>query len=136
MSPASKPRSAIGIGITTLVTIIVAVLLTTFAVLTLVTARADLRLSNKAIESTQNYYAADSQAEQWLAELDDFFSRDHEDLAVAIALAKYKVDTASDGRMLVFEQFVIDDKRYLLVEVAVDSYGKLDILTWKSVASR
>ena len=136
MTPASKPRSAIGIGITTLVTIIVAVLLTTFAVLTLVTARADLRLSNKAIESTQNYYAADSLAELWLAELDDFFSKDHEDLAVAIALAKYKVDTASDGRMLVFEQFVIDDKRYLLVEVAVDSYGNLDILTWKSVADR
>ena len=136
MSPANKPRSAIGVGITTLVTIIVAVLLTTFSVLTLVTARADLRLSTKAIESTQNYYAADGEAERWLAEVDEFFNREHEDLALAIELAGYQVETADDGRILVTEQFIIDDKRYLVVEVVIDSHGRLEVRTWKSVASR
>ena len=136
MSAGSKPRTAIGVGITTLVTIIVAVLLTTFSVLTLVTARADLRLSNKAIESTESYYAADSAAEQWLAILDNFVIRGHADLLKNLNSAGYKVTTAGDGRILITESFSMDDKRDLLVEVAIDSSGRIDILTWKTISKR
>jgi hypothetical protein len=50
----------------------VALLLTTFSVLALASARADLRLSEKVVASTQGYYAADGQAAQWLADLDAF----------------------------------------------------------------
>ena len=136
MSAGSRPRTAIGVGITTLVTIIVAVLLTTFSVLTLVTARADLRLSNKAIESTQSYYTADSEAEQWLAVLDNFVIRSHVDLLRDLNSAGYKVSTAVDGRILVTESFFMDSKRDLLVEVAIDSNGRIDILTWKTISKR
>ena len=136
MSAGSRPRTAIGVGITTLVTIIVAVLLTTFSVLTLVTARADLRLSNKAIESTQSYYTADSEAEQWLAILDNFVIRSHVDLLRDLNSAGYKVSTAVDGRILVTESFFMDSKRDLLVEVAIDSNGRIDILTWKTISKR
>jgi len=136
MTAGSRPRTAIGVGITTLVTIIVAVLLTTFSVLTLVTARADLRLSNKAIESTQSYYAADSEAEQWLATLDNFVVRGHSDLIMDLRSSGYQVSVAGDGRILVTELFSMDSKRDLLVEVAIDSKGRIDILTWKTISRR
>jgi len=136
MSSGSRPRTAIGTGITTLVTIIVAVLLTTFSVLTLVTARADLRLSNKAIESTQSYYAADSQAEQWLAKLDAFTAGSHADLAGALRTAGYRVSIMGDGRILVTESFSIDGKRDLVVEAAIDTSGRIDVLVWKTVSKR
>ena len=136
-APNSRPRSAIGVGVATLVTIIVAVLLTTFSVLTLVTARADLRYSTKAIESTQNYYATDGQAEQWLAKLDGFVAEEHEVfLPLALGDAGYQVSTTTDGRVLITEVFSIDDKRELTVEVAIDNDGGLDVLTWQSGSKR
>ena len=148
----SKPRSAIGVGIATLVTILVAVLLTTFSVLAFVTARADLRLSNKAVESTQSYYIADGQAEEWLAELDAHVVEGEGgtlwilagDFAAALADAGYKAATSTDGtstggastdeRVVVKESFSIDDRRELVVEVAINKDGGLDILRWQTVS--
>jgi hypothetical protein len=110
----------------------VAVLLTTFSVLALVSARADLKLSNKVVESTQSYYAADSQAEQWLAELNAFVATGHPDLVERLALAGYTATTIEDGRVLVTGVFFLDTGRDLVVEVAFNSMGDRDILRWQS----
>ena len=153
MSAKSGARSALGVGISTLVTIIVAVLLTTFAVLTLVTARADLRLSTRAIESTQNYYEADSDAEIWLTELDAFVNQEEgqleydwrqstldaflaqpqalTDLAASLTAAGYNVQAAEDESILVTETFPIDDRRELVVKVLIGTDGRLSIHTWQ-----
>ncbi|MDR3037417.1 MAG: hypothetical protein LBU31_03290 [Coriobacteriales bacterium] len=132
MSARLASRSAIGVGLSTLVTIMVAVLLTTFSVLALVSARADLKLSNKVVESTQSYYAADSQAEQWLAELNAFVATGHPDLVERLALAGYTATTIEDGRVLVTGVFFLDTGRDLVVEVAFNSMGDRDILRWQS----
>jgi hypothetical protein len=169
------------VGLSTLVTIMVTVLLTTFAVLTLVSARADLKLSSMAITSTQNYYVADGEAEEWLAKVDTFVHGEHGDLVADLSAAGYQYqlaaksdalgDTASggsggdgaagagdaasgessgdganaarggvlvdaDGRVLLAETFPIDDKRDLIVEIALDSTGEIDILRWQSVSKR
>jgi hypothetical protein len=63
-------RSSVGIGIPTLLTILVVVLLTTFAVLSLVSAKADYTLSVKAAQANQAYYAADGQATAWLSQVE------------------------------------------------------------------
>jgi hypothetical protein len=164
MSARSRSRSAVGVGLSTLVTIMVTVLLTTFAVLTLVSARADLKLSNKTIESTQSYYAADSEAEEWLAALDAFARDEHGDLVADLSAAGYqsvatagaRVDDAAgdgsggdaagaggdgvlvgdDGRIRVAATFPIDEKRDLIVEIALDREGEIDILRWQSVSKR
>jgi hypothetical protein len=160
----------------------VTVLLTTFAVLTLVSARADLKLSNMAITSTQSYYAADGEAEEWLAEVDAFVHGEHGDLAADLAAAGYQsaaedvvadaaaagddaanadaaavntdaTDAAAagsaaanidddgvlvgdDGRIRLAATFPIDDKRDLIVEIALDNAGEIDILRWQSVSKR
>jgi hypothetical protein len=131
MSKQTGGRSAIGVGIATLVTIMVAVLLTTFSVLTLVTAGADLRLSVKTVESAENYYAADGAAEQWLADLDSLLAENSKLSEADLSSAGYKVAT-KDGLTVVSEEFSIDAIRSLSLEVAIDRNGTIDILKWQS----
>jgi hypothetical protein len=133
MSKRVVSRSAVGVGLSTLVTIMVAVLLTTFSVLTLVSARADLSLSQKAVSSTQAYYAADGKAEQWLAKVDTFAQQTHDDLVGDLTTAGYQPSVDDDGQLRIGTTIPIDDKRDLIVEVALDSTGGLDILRWQSV---
>ncbi|MDR1016100.1 MAG: hypothetical protein LBL67_01335 [Coriobacteriales bacterium] len=64
-----KAQTAFGMGIPTLLTILVVVLMTTFAVLALVSAKADRSLSTQAAAYDAAYYAADGQATAWLARL-------------------------------------------------------------------
>jgi hypothetical protein len=136
MSARRASRSAVGVGLSTLVTIMVAVLLTTFSVLALVSARADLRLSSRVATSTQSYYAADGKAEQWLAEVDAFAQRGHADLAAALLAAGYETGVTDDGRVQLATAFPIDDKRDLIIEIALDNAGEIDILRWQSVSKR
>lgn len=129
-------RSALGVGMATLVTIMVAVLLTVFSVLTLVSARSDLRLSSKAIESTQAYYQADSQAEQWLAEVDGIVSQavsSGTDIAVALGDQGFWATTASDGQILLTQDFPIANNRKLVVELAINSSGSVTVQKWQVV---
>jgi hypothetical protein len=136
MSRKRLSRSAVGVGLSTLVTIMVAVLLTTFSVLTLVSARADLRLSTKAVESTQAYYAADGEAQRWLAAVDGIIREAQGDPATELSAAGYQVDTADGQQPRLAEAFPIDDKRDLAVEIALDSSGEIDILRWQTVVRR
>ena len=65
--PAS--RSGLGVGGATILAVFVALCLTTFAVLSLLSARADLNLSRKAADAAAAYYAADSQGQALLGRL-------------------------------------------------------------------
>lgn len=134
MSEKKRARSAIGVGITTLVTIMVAVLLTTFSVLTLVTARADLRLSQKTVESTASYYLADGLAEQWLADLDALLQQNNNPSADDLLAGGFLVGETEDGRLAVWQEFAIDENRELRVEVALNSDGSMALYRWQSVS--
>lgn len=61
--------AAIGIGVTSLVLVFVMLCLITFAVLSLVSAQADLRLSRKSAERTTAWYAAENAANDVLIAL-------------------------------------------------------------------
>ena len=136
MNARSGSRWAIGVGIGTLVTIAVTVLLTTFSVLALVTAHADLRLSNKVIESTQEYYVADGQAERWLAQLDDFVAREHVDLAGALSAEGYTTSPDEDGGVLITQTFSINTNKEIIVQVIIDKDGGLAVVKWQTSAKR
>jgi hypothetical protein len=136
------------VGLSTLVTIMVAVLLTTFSVLALVSARADLRLSDKATDSVEHYYVADGEAEQWLAAVDALARQERSELppgnnsaalsmlVEALSSAGYEAVGADDGRVRVAETFVIDERRDLIVEIALDTTGEIDILRWQTTPRR
>ena len=61
-------RTGLGVGVSSILVIFVLLCLVTFATLSLVSARADRNLSQKAVDHTLEYYTASNQAEQILAQ--------------------------------------------------------------------
>ena len=68
MNPENK-RSAASVGITSFVLIFVMLCLLTFSVLSLATARADLRLSRRSADRTSAYYDAENRANDILLDI-------------------------------------------------------------------
>lgn len=68
-------NAAIGVGGSSILVIFVLLCLTTFATLSLVSANADMKLTARAAESTKEYYAADSAAEETLAVIGDCLNK-------------------------------------------------------------
>lgn len=60
-----------GMGASSILMIFVVLALTTFGILSLLSARADLRLTKRAADHTAAYYAADQTVENTLAAIDD-----------------------------------------------------------------
>ncbi|MBC5730026.1 hypothetical protein INF37_01115 [Pseudoflavonifractor sp. DSM 107456] len=59
-----RQESPFGVGIITIITVLLVLTLSIFAALTLTTAKADLALSEINAETVQSYYAADREAAQ------------------------------------------------------------------------
>ena len=55
----------VSVGIISLLTLLTVLMLTAFSVLSLVSARSDLRLNELAAQAVGDYYEADGQAELW-----------------------------------------------------------------------
>lgn len=66
----TKRKIKMSVGVSSMLMIFVVLCLTTFAVLSYVTANADAQLTDKAVQAAQRYYEADNQAEQTIARLD------------------------------------------------------------------
>lgn len=71
-----KKTTGINIGGSSILVIFIVLCLTTFSILSMVSARADLRLTEKSIAASAGFYAADLQAESIYAALDHAF-RNH-----------------------------------------------------------
>ena len=67
----NRIRSHAGVGASSILLIFVVLSLTSFGVLTLVSARADKRLTARTVETTAAYYAADAAAQQTLYAIDE-----------------------------------------------------------------
>lgn len=130
----TKQRSALGVGVTTLVTIMTVLLLVAFAVLSLVSARSNLSLSQMAVDQAQMYYSADSEATMWYAKLDDFtaeMSGDPETFSGQLSMAGFQVAT-QDGELRVTKEFAISETRTLMVTVQVNDDKTTTIRQWQS----
>ncbi len=68
MSTNRRPR--ISIGASSILMIFVILCLTTFSVLSFVTANADYKLTEKSFQTVSSYYQADAQAQETLAAID------------------------------------------------------------------
>lgn len=69
MSHFKPTHPPLGVGILTIVMILVVLMLACFAVMSLLSANADAKLTDAACENISAYYAADTQAEQTLADV-------------------------------------------------------------------
>ena len=64
-------RSGLNVGASSLLVIFVLLCLVTFSVLSLVSANADRKLSEKTAQHTTEYYTASNRAEEYLKQIDD-----------------------------------------------------------------
>ena len=130
-----KGRSAIGVGVTTLITVLVVLLLATFSVLSLASARSDQHLSLMAAQATTEYYEADAAAVEWYAELSEFLaSTRSSDWAKTLDNAGYEVNTVGE-EVRVSAHFSIGSHKELAVTVAVARDGSAMIRRWQSVST-
>ncbi|TQI67645.1 hypothetical protein [Clostridium sp. KNHs216] len=88
-----KGNFHLGVGASSILMIFVVLCLTTFGILSYVTANADNKISTKNAETVENYYAATAIAEQKLQKIDEALLSAREDAAKAtggIALIQLK----------------------------------------------
>ena len=146
MDSRKKQSSFSSIGITSLVLIFVMLCLLTFSVLSLVTARADLRLSQKNAERTSAYYDAENRANDILLSVISCIEeyKDSPDASVFYQKLRERLDghngilfTGADS----LEYEVLLDKEQLLsvsLEISYETYddgSHYRILAWDTVST-
>ena len=146
MDSRKKQSSFSSIGITSLVLIFVMLCLLTFSVLSLVTARADLRLSQKNAERTSAYYDAENRANDILLSVISCIEeyKDSPDASVFYQKLRERLDgqngilfTGADS----LEYEVLLDKEQLLsvsLEISYETYddgSHYRILAWNTVST-
>ncbi|MDR2493388.1 MAG: hypothetical protein LBD25_08050 [Coriobacteriales bacterium] len=132
----SSGKGAIGVGITTLITILVVMLLAVFSVLSLSTARSDLRLAQMSAQAASDYYEADGRAQTWRARLvSTVIVTPPAERGERLAKAGYAVTDGGPGVLLVTGSFAIDELRDLVVTIAVGTDGSCMVRQWQTVSS-
>ncbi len=118
----------INIGSSSILMIFVLLCLVTFSALSLVSANADYKLTEKTAESVSGYYEADAKAETLLASIDEKLINMAKDTAAG---GQFRAETFSkalsgldgvtvtqrDGKVLIGFQVKIDDRRALQVSL-------------------
>lgn len=101
-----------GVGSSSLLVIFIILCLVSFATLSIVSANADYKLSNKVLDRTTAYYEASNQAEQQLAQLHQTLAAAYTDSSSA---EEYFGKTGYDA----YYQFPISDLQSLEVKVDI-----------------
>ena len=110
-----------------LLTVFAVLALTVFALLSLSTVRADVRLGDAAARAVTDYYAADVRAQEILAQLRNGGAPDGVGMALTI------VDYADRSELIYGYAVPISDTQELQVELTLDADGHYTILRWQSV---
>lgn len=105
-----KNSTPMGVGVISIFTVLLVLVLTVFSALTLSTANADMALSRRNGDTVQAYYAADTQAVE--------------------ALAQFEADW--DAQTL-DERFPITDLQSLSVYAQRDPFGEVTVRRWQVV---
>ena len=133
-----KNMTGISIGSSSVLVIFVVLCLTTFATLSLVSARADYKLTQRTAQATAEYYAADTKAEETFQKLSRALGSAgswQEQIALMDAAITYEV---IGGKILLFYQIPINDQKRLYVELAAElgtdgnPIGSLQRLCWQT----
>ena len=135
-----KSAPLFGIGSVTLLTVLLVLCLTIFAVLALSSAQADLRLSEKNAASVSAYYTADMQAMEMLAEAANLWSAGTAKPTVAqmesLLQPIYDEVYAADGNdgITLFADLRIQENQLLRIEATLHAPGTAErwtIYTWQ-----
>ena len=122
------------IGGASILMVFVSLCLTTFATLAMVSASASFRLSERVAEASDNYFAADSRAEEILAEISSIVRSG--DRAAAARFRDMDLDFIQPhpGIWIINYTVPIDRARTLHVGIEIDERN-LNITSWRVEAS-
>lgn len=119
----NKPVSRTGVGASSILLVILTVCLTVFAVLALVSARNDRKLTQNTLQSVQAYYRAEAEAQSTLAKADEALCLDRPERLAALG-----VQSRADGSLTFFVQSADDH----VLEVAFTGSGEeLTVLRYR-----
>ncbi|MEA4854071.1 MAG: hypothetical protein VB082_07330 [Christensenella sp.] len=120
-------RNGIGIGGVSILAVFVVLCLTTLAVLSLVSARADYALTQKVADATTNYYAADSKAQEKLAYVLQQ-AQENPQWQEELAAQGYEVSAGKEGGVTVVFTQPVDENRILYANIllSLDKTGNFD----------
>lgn len=118
-----KQQFRIGVGTISLLNIVVVFCFATVAVLALVSARADGRLTQKTMETTAAYYRAESAVQQKLAEIDASLRRGEDPSTQVDGVSKTAnsyllTESMGDGKSLLVE-FTAEGSTYRIARYYV-----------------
>lgn len=121
-------------GVTSIIAILVILVLVVFSALSLITAKADLNLSQKTADNIKAYYIADGEAEQILAEASQAISSQNNGAATSnkdpgnikryVHKNNYKYEKKGNTYYVKFT-VPIDSSRNLKAEVRIDNKGDI-----------
>lgn len=121
----------VGVGGSSILVIFILLCLTTFATLSMVSANADLRLTEKSADAVREFYAADAAAEQLLAAADKAAPGGVS--AVAEAVPGAQVDQADGGALLVSYAVPVNESQELSVLLRIQPDGRCIREMWQVV---
>lgn len=110
-------------GITSIIAILVILVLVVFSTLSLITAKADLNLSQKTAENIKAYYDADTKGEIVISETSDIISSGSNITSYASSNG-YTYESTGSGGLLTFT-ITIDNSRELSAKVLFDGSGNV-----------
>lgn len=136
---ARKRTTGINVGGSSILVIFIILCLTTFATLSMVSARADLRLTEKATAATEEYYAADAEAERILARIGEAVSGSGNPREqVTSAVPEAAVVAGGDEQFTVLYSVPVGETQELVVQLAITPEAaehRIRRLAWQVVQS-
>ncbi len=138
-----KSSTVISTGVTSLITVFSVLLLSSFSLLILSNSRIDTELSQKTAQAVTDYYAADTIAEEHIAEIISVRKNPNNytfsQLKYVLRNSGFDISTSSeyaryDGFVVTFE-IEIDKSKKLVVDVGLpeDEEPLVERLKWQTV---
>ena len=116
----------VNIGGSSILVIFVILCITTFATLAMVSAAASYRLARQAAYSSDAFYAADSRAEELLAEISRIVREAPQD---DIAAQVYAAGAELDQSII---RFTVPINEVLQIKVELEMYGRdIRVISWR-----
>ena len=124
----NKLRGGINVGTSSVLVAFVLLCLVTFAALTFISASSDLKLSQEVADRTTEYYAANMQAELFMANIEGLLSKKYNSVDSADAYYSSIEDVFSDNDMIAISHDLSDNNNvYISYSVPINDTSDLDV---------
>lgn len=140
MDEKKQAKIGLGIGTASILMIFVILMLVTFAILSLSSARADHELSSKTMKHAKEYYQAENEAEKKLAEIDKVLHSNQDKAVVMEKLSKIEGFQIGEIQSSINFREKINQKQYLDITVQIKwdntkKYFTYEKKKWETVVS-